>query len=314
MITRPDPAARANWMKRRLAMEAQDDKHTPFGPRARHWNHFKRLMTVLNVALRASGLYQRGVRNALDIRPCEIALAFDDLPPAFDGYRLLQLADPHFDSIEGLGERIAALVAQCPADLFVLTGDYRRRVHGPYEQILPALQGVIRASRARDGVLAILGNHDTAAMAAPFEALGIRVLVNETATIRRGDDALHLTGFDDVHYYYTADADAAAAAATARLPDRARAFARIRAARGARRLSPLPVRPHPWRTDLPPRRPADPDRERLRPPLRRRAVAARGDARLHQPRRRCVGPPRPLLLTRRGDADHLAARGLKVFV
>jgi uncharacterized protein len=215
MNTRPDPAARTQWMERRLAMEAHDDKHTPFGPRERHWNQFKRLMVVLNVTLHASGLYRRGVRNALDIRFREITLAFDDLPPAFDGYRLLQVTDPHFDSIEGMGERIAALIADRPVDLFVLTGDYRRRVHGPHEQILPALEGVVRASRARDGILAILGNHDTAAMAAPFEALGIRMLANETVTIHRGGEALHLTGFDDVHYYYTPGADAAAAAAPA---------------------------------------------------------------------------------------------------
>jgi predicted MPP superfamily phosphohydrolase len=212
---RPDPAARAKWMARRLAMEAQDEKHTPFGPRQRHWNHFKRLIAVLDVTLRASGLYGRGMRNALDIRRHEIVFAFDDLPPAFDGYRLLHLTDPHFDSIEGTAERIATLIADQPVDLFVLTGDYRRRVHGPHDQIMPALETVIRAARASDGILATLGNHDTAAMAAPFEALGIRVLHNETVSVRRGDAVLHLTGFDDVHYYYTPDAEAAAAAAPA---------------------------------------------------------------------------------------------------
>ena len=36
-----------------------------------------------------------------------MTLAFDDLPPSFDGYRLLHVTDPHFDSIEGTAERIA---------------------------------------------------------------------------------------------------------------------------------------------------------------------------------------------------------------
>ncbi len=49
----------------------------------------------------------------------------------------------------------------------------------------------------------ILGNHDSADMVEPFEALGIRVLVNETHTILRNGAELHLTGTDDVHYYYT---------------------------------------------------------------------------------------------------------------
>jgi uncharacterized protein len=210
---RPDPAARARWIEQRLAMEAHDQKHTPFGPRARHWNEFKRLMAVLRVTLRASGLYGRGVRNALDIRLGKLAFDFPDLPPQFDGYRLLHLTDPHFDSLEGTAKQIASLIADQPADLFILTGDYRRRVHGPYEQVLAPLATVLRAARAPDGVLALLGNHDTAAMVAPFEQLGLRVLANETVTIRRGDAELHLTGFDDVHYYYTPSADAAAAAA-----------------------------------------------------------------------------------------------------
>jgi predicted MPP superfamily phosphohydrolase len=40
-------------------------------------------------------------------------------------------------------------------------------------------------------------------MVAPFEQLGLRVLANETVTIRRGGAAMHVTGLDDVHYFYT---------------------------------------------------------------------------------------------------------------
>ena len=200
-------------MARRAAMEAQDEKRTPFGPRSRHWNQFKRLMVVLHASLRVTGLYARGQRNALDIRLREIELAHDDLPAAFDGYRLLHVTDPHFDSLPGTAERIAELIRPHAADLLVLTGDYRRRVHGPHEQIVPALGTVLDAARIADGALAILGNHDTVAMVADFERLGVRVLANETVAVRRGGEALHLTGFDDVHYYYTDATDAAAKAA-----------------------------------------------------------------------------------------------------
>src|SRR5690606_17148219 len=121
--------------------------------------------------------------------------------------------DPHFDSLPGTAERVAQLISGHPVDLLVLTGDYRRRVHGPYEQILPPLAAVLRAARVEDGTLAILGNHDTAEMVPSLERLGIRVLANETVTVRRGGATLHLTGFDDVHYYYTEATDAAAKAA-----------------------------------------------------------------------------------------------------
>jgi predicted MPP superfamily phosphohydrolase len=67
--------------------------------------------------------------------------------------------------------------------------------------------------RTRNGVWAILGNHDCADMVPAFEDLGIVVLVNETRSIERGGARIHLTGTDDVHYYYTEAARAALEAA-----------------------------------------------------------------------------------------------------
>jgi hypothetical protein len=65
---------------------------------------------------------------------------------------------------------------------------------------------VVAAVRARDGLLGVLGNHDSAAMVPPMEALGIRVLLNETVSYVRGNDMLHVTGVDDVHRFHTEDA------------------------------------------------------------------------------------------------------------
>ena len=33
--------------------------------------------------------------------------------------------------------------------------------------------------------------------------MGVRVLANETLTLERSGEMLHITGADDVHYYYT---------------------------------------------------------------------------------------------------------------
>lgn len=209
----PDSAARARWLERRIFLEAQNTKHTPFGVRPRHRKQFRRLQRIAGVLLKLVGLYDRGQRNALDIRLTSEVFEFPDLPASFDGYRLLHVTDPHFDTLEGTAERVAALVGGCEADLLVLTGDYRRRVRGPFEHVLPQLAQVVRAARTPDGAIALLGNHDSAAMVEPLEALGLHVLINETLTIARGDAQLHLTGFDDVHYFYTPAADAAADAA-----------------------------------------------------------------------------------------------------
>lgn len=210
-----DPAARARWLERRVALERLNTKHTPFGVKPRHRKQFRRAQRVLGVVLKAAGLYGRGRRNALDIRLTSEIFAFPDLPAAFDGYRLLHVTDPHFDTLEGTAARVAELVRGCDADLLVLTGDYKRRVHGPFDHVLPDLAAVVDAVQPRDGAVALLGNHDPAAMVEPLEKIGLRVLLNETISLARGDASLHLTGCDDVHYFYTPAADAALAAAPA---------------------------------------------------------------------------------------------------
>jgi len=52
-------------------------------------------------------------------------------------------------------------------------------------------------------VYAVLGNHDTIRMVPRMEALGIRVLMNESVCIVRGNDAIWLAGIDDAHYFRT---------------------------------------------------------------------------------------------------------------
>src|SRR5262249_48204352 len=103
--TRPDdptPPDRAAWRAQRAAMEAHDEKHKPVGPRHRRWGQFKRLLITFRIFLRATRLFDAGVRRALDIRLVERVLAHPDLPPEFDGYRLLHLTDLHLDGMPGL--------------------------------------------------------------------------------------------------------------------------------------------------------------------------------------------------------------------
>lgn len=216
--TRPDHPTlpdRAVWRAQRVAMEARDEKHTPFGPRQRHWGDFKRLLIAFRIFLKVTRLFDAGARRALDLRLVERTLSHPDLPPEFDGYRLLHLTDLHLDGMPGLDAVIAGLVQDRQVDLAAWTGDYRWRVHGAHEQVLPGIDMIVRAISAADGQYATLGNHDPAAMVDGLEALGLRVLANETVSIRRGAASLHITGLDDVHYFYTDLAAAALAQAPA---------------------------------------------------------------------------------------------------
>ena len=128
------------------------------------------------------------------------------LPTAFDGYRMVQLSDLHVGSLfRGARVReLAARVNQLSPDLVVLTGDYvttGNRFHREVAQALGELN-------ARDGVLAVLGNHDNFGEREPlltaFAEVGIRVLHNDAAFIQRNGDELCVVGIDDT---YTRKAD-----------------------------------------------------------------------------------------------------------
>lgn len=209
-----DPAARRAWRARRDRLVGRHGRSTPWGfRRFSMWRIIGPLLGPLGRALRLGGLYERGVRNALDIQLTELSLSFAELPPAFDGFRIVHLSDLHVDCLPGTTDRAIELLADIDADLCVLTGDYRRALFGPLDPVLPSMERLVAAVSARHGILAILGNHDSADMAEAFAGLGIRMLINETVTLSRGADALHVTGTDDIHRYYMPEAETALASA-----------------------------------------------------------------------------------------------------
>lgn len=168
---------------------------------------------VVRLGLQATGLWRRALRNGLDIRLRAMDLHLNRLPPAFDGYRVLQISDPHFDAAEGLGQAVVDAVTGTEVDLCVLTGDFRAANQGPFTEtgIVEPLGAIRERVVAPDGFFLILGNHDVADMVDPIERLGYRALINETHRLRRGGQEIALTGIDDVHEYYTPAAAAAVA-------------------------------------------------------------------------------------------------------
>mgnify|MGYP003868565917 CR=1 FL=1 len=160
-------------------------------------------------ALALGGLAGLARRNALGIALTERPLALPALPEAFRGYRLLHLSDPHFGADPELDAAIVASVREVEHDLCVMTGDYRYKGFGPIET---AVTNTLRLRDALGGeVLAVLGNHDVVAMVPPLEAGGIRVLLNESVTIRRGNATLRVAGVDDTRYHCLHDLDRALA-------------------------------------------------------------------------------------------------------
>lgn len=189
-------------LRQRLGLESDHEAHVV--RRGTHFFHLENWYSVhalLRAALICVGLHGRGRRNALDIVLRQQDVTLPGLPAAFDGYALLQLSDLHLDMSAAHRARLIRRVRDLAYDLCVLTGDFRYRTFGPFAPALDALAEL--APHLRGPVYAVLGNHDTIRMVPRMEALGIRVLMNESVRIERDGSAFHLAGIDDAHYFRT---------------------------------------------------------------------------------------------------------------
>ena len=149
--------------------------------------------------------YEKGVRNALDIRFRQIELEFSDIPPMFDSYRILFLSDLHLDGLPGLTERIVDIVSDIECDICIIGGDIRAEMYGSSFLAVSRLRQVISKIRTKDGVFGVLGNHDCIEAIPDFEDAGICMLVNDAHALERDGDTVWLVGVDDPHYYRTHD-------------------------------------------------------------------------------------------------------------
>jgi hypothetical protein len=214
---RSKSAARATTLAERLEPRIAVEQHfAQMGHTYRHGKAFRFfdqniMRPGLRIGLRSVGLYKIGRRNSLSPEVREITLHYPNLPASFDGYRVLHLSDFHIDGVDGLAETLAPILAGIKSDLCVFTGDYRFEDRGPCDGVYPRMRKLIDAISAEQGIWGILGNHDSAEIAYGLEALGVRMLVNESAEIRRGADSIWLAGVDDPFDYHRADLAAALA-------------------------------------------------------------------------------------------------------
>ena len=164
---------------------------------------------LIRGVLMASGLYWRGLSNAAKVALRHNRVASPYLPQAFDGYTILQLSDLHVEMSEAAMQRVIELVGSVDYDLCILTGDYRAKTYGPYDG---TLAGIVKLRAALKGTIyGVLGNHDTICLVPGLEDMGIKVLLNESETIERGGEHIHLAGIDDAHFYRVDNIEKAAA-------------------------------------------------------------------------------------------------------
>ena len=154
------------------------------------------VFAILSVAVAAWGMYE-GVRTPSVKR---VEIAWDDLPPSFDGYRIVLLSDTHCSTSlrRERTEGVVARVNSLDADLVAMAGDYvdgrvadRRRDMEPFAKL-----------KARDGVVGCIGNHeafyDWDAWHALFREWHLDILEEgHPRVIRRGGEYLAFGGLTD---------------------------------------------------------------------------------------------------------------------
>lgn len=142
-----------------------------------------------------------------------VELTFEELPAAFDGYKIVQFSDVHVGSLTGdrlsILERAVDSINAQNADVVVFTGDLQNKV--PTE-VGPPVKKLLAGIKAKDGVYSIMGNHDHPMYIDGDEyaksynwdlRLGIDedldwdLLINDRHYIRRDSDCIVICGLDN---------------------------------------------------------------------------------------------------------------------
>ncbi|HIU84646.1 MAG TPA: metallophosphoesterase [Candidatus Aphodousia gallistercoris] len=132
-----------------------------------------------------------------DVRHVEIRL--ERLDPAFDGYRIVQMADLHVGQLirRPWLEVVVNKANSLKPDLILLTGDM---IEGSVSELSKEVKAYGKL-RAEDGVFGVTGNHEYyhghEAWIQYFENHGIEMLENRHHVVSRGDANLIIAGTRD---------------------------------------------------------------------------------------------------------------------
>jgi hypothetical protein len=199
---------RADLWRKRLAREVKCARAWPeFSDREARKDSPR--IIAFRTSLRALGLYNRGVKNALSPVLREFEIAFNTLPVSFDRLRILHLSDFHFRDSPEFRDMLLGLVGAVGADLCVLTGDYRFNTRYPVRRAFAEMRVLRKALRAPMGVYGILGNNDHSKFVGTFKTLGIEMLVNSGVLLNRGTQSIAIAGVDDSHEFFCDAVDTA---------------------------------------------------------------------------------------------------------
>ena len=138
-------------------------------------------------------------------------LCFEDLPEAFDGYKLTQISDVHsgsFDNIDKVKYAVD-LINEQESDVILFTGDI---VNNKAEELVP-FKNIFNKLKAKDGLYSVLGNHDYGDyvhwespeakdqnledLKAIQKEIGFNLLLNESTYLEKNGERIALVGVEN---------------------------------------------------------------------------------------------------------------------
>tara|TARA_Y100000782_G_C10188468_1_gene268466 strand:+ start:6134 stop:7402 length:1269 start_codon:yes stop_codon:yes gene_type:complete len=152
------------------------------------------------------------LKGRFDFRVIEKELAFENLPKAFDGFKIVQFSDAHlgsfFENFKPV-EKAIELINQQNADVVLFTGDLVNNYSEEAEDWIQYFKQI----KAKHGKYSILGNHDygeyakwpsAAAQRANLNRLkeihgemGFRLLLNENEVFAKNGEEIGLLGIEN---------------------------------------------------------------------------------------------------------------------
>ena len=147
-----------------------------------------------------------------DYKLNEIELSFHNLPASFNGYRIAFISDIHVGSMYNANdelEKVADIISETDSDVLLFGGDM---VNIHHSELTSDILDKLSAMKGKEGVFAVLGNHDTGAylvdtvltphyknkklIEEELEGVGWNLLRDSTVFLYEGYDSVALTGID----------------------------------------------------------------------------------------------------------------------
>ena len=174
---------------------------------------FHEIMLAMFISMAAMGYLIYGATEGKQhFQVVEASIYSKDIPEAFHGYRIVQIADIHVGSWMGNTKPLQTavrMINDLKPDLIVFTGDLVNNLATELDEFIPVLSQL----KAKHGVYSVLGNHDYSTyirwntleeQAKNFDSLkdkqvqiGWKMLNNSHVKLYQGTDSIALIGVEN---------------------------------------------------------------------------------------------------------------------